>query len=196
MVAAVNNSKAKAPQQEPSITSATAAQFNALQPYTHQHADLTTSHDVTGILDLSDSARLAATLRSQSDILMEAFATFMQCTSTIFHIYTHEEVDALLTESLHTDGPVPLSTLCETCGIAAVGSRFSRAKITPQMGEYYFSMTKQLLDECVEKTPLQAMKVCALLAMCNIINKATAAFAYVGKHQNSLVMKMVMLRPQ
>lgn len=64
------------------------------------------------------------------------------------------------------------------------------------MGEYYFSMTKQLLDECVEKTPLQAMKVCALLAMCNIINKATAAFAYVGKHQNSLVMKMVMLRPQ
>jgi hypothetical protein len=151
-----------------------------------QHTDLSTSHNVSRIPDLSDSAPLAATLRLHGDVLMEAFSTFLKCTATIFHIYTQEEVDALLTESLQTDGQIPLSTLCEVCGIAAVGSRFSRAKISPELGEYYYTVTKQLLDECIEKTPLRAMKVCALLAMCNIVNKATAAFAYVGGFHASL----------
>lgn len=165
----------------------TALPANALQPHTRQYTAPTPSHTQTGLPDLSDSRPLAATLRAQGDVLMEAFSTFLQCTATIFHIYTQDEVEDLLTDSLQVDDQVPLSTLCEICGIAAVGSRFSRSKISPEMGEFYFSVTKQLLDECIEKTPLQAMKVCALLAMCNIINKATAAFAYVGQCRRLII---------
>lgn len=186
ILASVKSLNTRARQEGESTTPATVAHSHALQLYAQQHTDLSASHNDTGIPDLSGPASLAATLRLHGDVLMEAFSTFLKCTATIFHIYTQDEVDALLTESLQTDGQIPLSTLCEVCGIAAVGSRFSRAKISPELGEYYFTITKQLLDECIEKTPLRAMKVCALLAMCNIVNKATAAFAYVGEFHVSL----------
>ncbi|XPS91775.1 hypothetical protein M3J09_001184 [Ascochyta lentis] len=169
----------KAQRENASTESAAVPHSRPLHTHTKQHIDLATSDKLIGHPDLSDSATLSATLRSQGDVLTEAFSIFLKCTSSIFHVYTQEEVDALLSKSLETDTQTPLSTLCEVCAVAAVGSRFSRSRISPELGEYYSSVTKQLLDECIEKTPLQAVKVCALLAMCNIINKATAAFAYV-----------------
>lgn len=95
-------------------------------------------------------------------------------------MYTQEEVDVLLDTSLREDEAISLATLCEICSIAAFGSRFSRAQIPPEHGDYFLNITKQLLEECIADVPLRAMKVCALIAMCNIVNKATAAFAYVG----------------
>jgi hypothetical protein len=97
-------------------------------------------------------------------------------------VYTQEEVNNLLDSSLREEETVSLSTLCEACGIAAIGSRYSRSQISPEHGNYYFSTARQLLDECIERTPLRAVKVCAILAMCNIVNKATVALAYIGKH--------------
>lgn len=182
-------------QNDQSEKSATLTHPRAPQRRMQQHADSTVLNEHTRVPDLSDPAPLAVILQSQGGILAEAFSIFLKCTATIFHVYTQQEVDTLLTETLNTDKEVPLSTLCAACGIAAVGSRFSRAKISPEMGEYYFNVTKQLLDECIEKTPLQALKVCALLAMCNIINKATAALAYVGQCINSQAITEALLNP-
>lgn len=180
ILAIVDTRSKNAQQKDTPAESSTPAKLLSPQPHTQQYTDLATLQKFSGTPDLSDAAPLATVLQSKGDVLMEAFSVFLKCTTTIFHIYTREEVDLLLTESLQANSQVPLSVLCEACAIAAVGSRFSRSKISPELGEYFFSITKQLLDECIEKTPLQAIKVCALLAICNIVNKATAAFAYVG----------------
>jgi hypothetical protein len=131
------------------------------------------------IPDFSDPAPLASALRSQSDTFKHAFSVFLQCTATLFHVYSQEQVNEVLDSFLHIKEPVSLSTLCEACSIAAVGSRYSRSAIPAERGGYYFNVSKLLLDDCIEKSPLKAIKVCALLAMCNIVNKSTVAFAYV-----------------
>lgn len=112
---------------------------------------------------------------------MQAFTIFLQSTTTLFHVYTQGEVDELLGSSLGEDGEVSPSILCEACAIAAVGSRYAQAQIPPDVGDYYFNVAKHSLDDCVKQMPFRAIKACALLAFCNIVDKATTAFAYVGK---------------
>lgn len=153
-------------------------QKQTAQPLPH---NVTRSNNSVAIPDFSDTALLASALRLQSAIFKHAFSVFLQCTAKIFHIYTQDEVDNLLDSSLRESKTIPLHTICEACSIAAVGSRYSRSQIAPEHGDYYFTVAKQLLDDCIEKAPLQAVKVCAMLVVCNLINKATSAFAYVGK---------------
>lgn len=162
------------------VAGSSAREQTSAPPGPHQDPWSTSSLSMA-LPDFSDPAPLAAALRSQSNVFKHAFSVFFECTAAIFHVYTQEEVNDLLDMALSAQGTVSLSTLCEACAIAAVGSRYSRSEIAPELGNYYFSFAKQLLDECIEKAPLRAMKVCALLAMCNLVNKATVAFAYIGK---------------
>ena len=135
----------------------------------------------TPLSSLWDPSQMVGVMRSRRKALKDAFASFLECTGPIFYVYTQPEVDRLLDATLDQRRELSLSDLCEVCGIAALGSRFSRDEISPQQGQYYYEATKTLLEDCIETAPLRAIKVSALLAMCNIINKATVAIAYVGK---------------
>lgn len=128
----------------------------------------------------SDPEFWRAPLRLQRGSIKHAFSIFLQCTTTLFHVYTQEEVSSLLDCSLQEQDAIPLAILCEAYAVAAVGSRYWRSQIPPEHGNQFYNVAKQLLDECIERTPIRAMKVCTLLAMCNIINKATVAFVYIG----------------
>lgn len=74
--------------------------------------------------------------------------------------------------------------LAEICGMAAIGLlylRISDEENAPpaNLGHYFYSITKQMLDSAMEANPMRAMKVCALLALYNIYVKARVSLAYV-----------------
>ncbi|KAF2708779.1 hypothetical protein K504DRAFT_288900 [Pleomassaria siparia CBS 279.74] len=128
-----------------------------------------------------------------------ALEMFLNATGLLFHVLSKEQADTiqsdLLDESEYTDD-TPFTTILNHCknlqqkarlaelsGMAAVGLCYlgSFRKSAPPRGlsDYFYSITKQNLDNSIEADPLRAMKVCALLAMYNIIVKGSVAIAYV-----------------
>ena len=44
----------------------------------------------------------------------------------------------------------------------------------------FYSLSKQYTESVIEKDPLEAVKVCTLHAIYNVMDKATVALAYIG----------------
>lgn len=121
-------------------------------------------------------------LHSQLPGLRSGFSSFRKCTSMIFFAYTEDEFDNLVANTINEQDLGPSrAALCELCGIGAIASRYDREQLSPDFGDYCYNVAKQLLDDCLEMSPLASMKVCALLGLVNLLNKATVALAYLGK---------------
>ena len=131
-----------------------------------------------------------------------AVEMFLQSAGMLFHVFTRKQVDAIyqdtLTKAHYHENFCFLNVLteetsarrntqlAELCGMAALGTLYVRVssqdtKPPPEAADFLYSMTKSLLDSAIQLNPMRAMKVCALLAMYNIVLKATVALAYVGK---------------
>jgi hypothetical protein len=79
--------------------------------------------------------------------------------------------------------------MCELCGMAAVGVLYMRiddSSASAELASNFYSITKHFLDNAIEADPLRATKVCALLALYNIVLHASVALAYVGRSAISL----------
>lgn len=70
--------------------------------------------------------------------------------------------------------------MCEVCASAAVGSQYSHGKVSAQAGHQFYNIARHLLDDAIQVDPLRGMKVCALLAMYNIVIKGSVALAFIG----------------
>ncbi|KAF9636285.1 hypothetical protein BFW01_g7180 [Lasiodiplodia theobromae] len=112
--------------------------------------------------------------------IQHAFSIYTQRTTMLFHIYTDVEVFqilALVNQPSLLDVPSPV--LCEMCSIVAIASHFDRKRIPPDVSDLMYSVAKHFLDDLVLQNPLRAIKVCALLVLCNIVVKATVALTYI-----------------
>jgi hypothetical protein len=130
-----------------------------------------------------------------------AVAMFFMATGLLFYVFPKEQADSIQHDLLNEakyPGDTPFSVilsksdsleerarLAEICGAASVGMLYQRLfdkQQPPPLGlsDYFYSLTKQLLDNTIEANPLRAMKVCAMLAMYNIVVKGSVALAYVG----------------
>jgi hypothetical protein len=135
-----------------------------------------------------------ATVRSAVDM-------FFKATGLLFYVFPKEQADSIQHDLLNEaeyPGDTPFTAilrksnsahkraqLAEICGVAGVGLLYLRLldkQQPPPLGlsDYFYSTTKQMLDSTIETNPLRAMKVCALLAMYNIVVKGSVALAYVG----------------
>ncbi|KAF2121462.1 hypothetical protein BDV96DRAFT_213376 [Lophiotrema nucula] len=122
---------------------------------------------------------------------------FFKSSCLLFYIIPKEQIETILMGDLQQPDETPfvevLSTcstleararLAELCGMAAVGLLYLREsddQTNPpaRLGDYFYNMTKQLLDSAIEANPFRAMKVCALLCMYNIYIHAQVAVAFV-----------------
>jgi hypothetical protein len=126
---------------------------------------------------------------------------FFNATGLLFYVFPKEQADAIKHDLLNEakyPGDTPFTVilsksksmqerarLAEICGAASVGMIYQRLfdkQQPPPLGlsDYLYSTTKQMLDSTIEVNPLRAMKVCAMLAMYNIVVKGSVALAYVG----------------
>ena len=130
-----------------------------------------------------------------------AIDTFLQSAGMLFHVFTKKQVDAIIEDVLAKDhyhdnfsfldvlqeetSIHRNAQLADLCGMASIGTLYLRLpsqnrQPPAEAAELLYSLTKLMLDSSIQVHPLRAMKVCALLAMYNIVLKATVAFAYIG----------------
>ncbi|KAF2800112.1 hypothetical protein K505DRAFT_320727 [Melanomma pulvis-pyrius CBS 109.77] len=129
-----------------------------------------------------------------------AVSMFFNATGLLFHVFTKDQADYIQHELLNEfrfPSDTPFTTiigniislkdkadLAELCGMAAVGLLYLRLGDKDQappvgLSDYFYSTARQMLDSAIEADPLRAMKMCALLAMYNIVVKGSVALAYV-----------------
>jgi hypothetical protein len=85
-----------------------------------------------------------------------------------------------------------MASVCSTCIMAAVGLQYTKDPIpaldfepTSENGMYqyvaiFYEATKHLMDTTIENNVLNAIKVCAVMCVFNIILHSTVALANAG----------------
>lgn len=66
--------------------------------------------------------------------------------------------------------------------VAAVGVQYKADDFDNGLEGDFYDVARHHFVDVLEDRPLESIKVCALLAMYNIMNKGTVSVAYVGKH--------------
>jgi hypothetical protein len=158
-----------------------------------------------------DASRFTELLRSADAIsaLKGGVDAFSLCIGCIFHIYSRQEAESLLTEVLPDlekldytwDQLIFVSPmdrkvnalLCAVTIMGAIGLQYTRDPI-PAMsftssienGTYcyttiFYNLSKALLQDAIEENSLGAMKICASLSVFNIMAHSTMALAFTGK---------------
>lgn len=129
----------------------------------------------------ASSRESAAFSLLKSPVCRDAVQYFIKCTGILFHIFTKDQGDRAFDEMLRgAESTVPRISMCEVCASAAVGSQYSHGKVSAQAGHQFYNIARHLLDDAIQVDPLRGMKVCALLAMYNIVIKGSVALAFIG----------------
>lgn len=123
---------------------------------------------------------------------------FFNCVGALFYIMDPEEVHKSI-GSLE-DVRLPLGDMvaknqdgrtttiaAELAGMASIGvihAQLADPATAPpaELGDYFYAVARLGLDAAIEYSPRRAVKICALIAMYNIIVHATIALAYLGMY--------------
>jgi hypothetical protein len=149
-------------------------------------------------------------LRSNLNNLRQGMSLQSRSTPEACSAYSESQVESLISDvQLHADLDIPKSRLCELSSLAAVASQYLRAHLQPGVFEFFYgrfapssrstarvrsirltmpSLTdaaKHFFEDCMQAPPphLVPLKVCATLALANILSKSFMAFVYIGKEQ-------------
>lgn len=137
--------------------------------------------------------------------LEDGVEAFFACTGYIFHIYEQNEAQEILRIvrpcirdagehwlqlMLQVSTSVSLkASLCSVCIMAAIGLQYTKdstpalyygsatEKGTHQYVIIFYELGKHFLEDAIENSAFEAMKVCAGLCVFNIIGRATIALA-------------------
>jgi len=126
---------------------------------------------------------------------------FFNCVGALFYIMNPEEVRQnveLLQASANAQTPLGdlvaprknlrLATLAaELAGMASIGvvhAQLADPTTAPpaELADYFYAVAKIGLDAAIQYNPVRAVKICALLAMYNIVVHATVSLAYLGMY--------------
>jgi hypothetical protein len=125
--------------------------------------------------------------------------------------YSESQVESLISAvEMHQDHEIPRASLCELSSIAAVAAQYLRGHLQPGVVEFFYGksswtkcvnllqLTSSILDsskhffeDCMQSPipHLVPLKVCAMLALANILSKSFLAFVYIGKSCDPLKVK-------
>ncbi|KAL1872981.1 hypothetical protein Daus18300_004122 [Diaporthe australafricana] len=112
-----------------------------------------------------------------------AIDSFYSSSGKIFHAFNKQQTERALSNIIEHQG-VPYEAhqadVCCVMAIAAVGAQYVNSRETDKpQEETFYEAAKRYFDYVVENQPLDAVKICALLAMFNTFGKAMVALAYI-----------------
>lgn len=168
-----------------------------LASYNTEPLDLARLLDDRGLVR-PDTAASLSTRTSYATVfdLKEPIDRFFNCVGALFYIMDKDEVQKNIESIRDFDMPLgdmvtmnvdarTTTTAAELAGMAAVGVVHSRlanpaAARPAELADYFYAVSKLGLDAAIEYNPLRAVKICALIAMYNVIVHASVALAYLG----------------
>jgi hypothetical protein len=113
-----------------------------------------------------------------------ALDSFFRCSGSLFHVFTAEQSYSYLDDVFGLrDRSLSPSNLkasaCYLAAVAAVGAQYSPDEFEPGTDEVLYEIARQYFSHVAEDQPLEGIRVCALLAMFNIMAKRLNCIAYI-----------------
>ncbi|KAF1914820.1 hypothetical protein BDU57DRAFT_589002 [Ampelomyces quisqualis] len=120
---------------------------------------------------------------------------FFNCVGALFYIMNKDEVEQSIETIANIDAPIGdivaankdarTTTIAGgLAGMASIGvlhAQLANSATAPpaELADYFYAVAKLSLDVAIEHDPLYAVKICALIAMYNIMIHATVSLAYL-----------------
>ncbi|KAL2674322.1 hypothetical protein Neosp_012773 [[Neocosmospora] mangrovei] len=80
------------------------------------------------------------------------------------------------------------TAICCLAAVAAVGVQYNGDDFDVGADAVFYDVARHFFENLVEEQPLDAIKACTMLAMYNILNKATVSLAYIGLWPNGVLL--------
>ena len=122
------------------------------------------------------------------EITEAAVERFFACAGTLLHVYSRDDAREL---HKHVFSDVARTadwraSLCCLCAIASIGKSYDHSPDSSGISRRYYDIVKSLFEDLIEVRSLDGIKVCTLLALYNIFDKATLALIHIGESQSSI----------
>ncbi|KAL5592299.1 hypothetical protein FOBRF1_013325 [Fusarium oxysporum] len=177
--------------EEQSLGSVTPAQNSATAPLLQEpqvgddtlgKAGVPTPSPALRELAADASAFLISVVIPSASTTQAAVDSFFSSSGKLFHVFSREQVSGYYKDVFGRDGcPIPSqkTAICCLAAVAAVGVQYNAGDFEVAIEGVFYDLARQFFGSFMEEQPLDAIKVCALLAMYNIMNKATVSLAYI-----------------
>jgi hypothetical protein len=140
-----------------------------------EYQDLTTKLPYQPFDDLETQLPTTSALR-------DCIGGFDAQAGKLFHIFTPEDIEAqFLVLSTRQDSQARCLAACQLCAIGAIGSQYIRDSVPEDTERKMYNVAKHLLEDVVTTDATRAAKICAMLAMFNVMSKEKVAMTFVGE---------------
>ncbi|RGP80771.1 nitrate assimilation regulatory nira [Fusarium longipes] len=119
-----------------------------------------------------------------ASVTAQALDSFFSCSGKLFHVFNKDDILEYYRHVFEAEESFSESLEAKLgciMAVAAVGAQYQSSKFSKDLRVRFYNLAKLSLDAIIEQQPLQAIKVCTLLAQYNIFDKEMVALSYVGK---------------
>ncbi|KAK4450192.1 nitrogen assimilation transcription factor nit-4 [Podospora aff. communis PSN243] len=122
----------------------------------------------------------------KEDATRAAVRNFYACSGGLFHAFPQYQIEeycrGIFDKDYRLDVSQRVAICCVSC-VAAVGVQYyptgSNKNVDRSSAALLYDISRHYFADILEEQPLEAIKVCAILAMYNVLEKSTAGLAYV-----------------
>ena len=117
------------------------------------------------------------------EVMREATENFHRSSGELFHIFSRDQMKRLHDIAFHKpDAPAAdkKEAICCVSIVAAIGVTYDPNSFDVGLDQVLYDIARHFFAQFLENDGLDAIKICVLLAMFNIMGKGSAALAYLA----------------
>jgi hypothetical protein len=112
-----------------------------------------------------------------------ALNAFLHCSGQLFHVFSRDQIFNYYRQIQNrdpNDEGLGVATCC-VAAMAAVGCQYLADVVGYSSQKAFYETARHYFEAVSSEKPLDAVKVCSLLAIYNILRKPTSSLAYIGE---------------
>lgn len=143
-------------------------------------------------LSIDVSRSLVSLVIPSANTTQAAVDSFFNSSGRIFHVFSREQALRYHKDVFSNDGCTMANqktAICCLAAVAAVGVQYNGDDFDVGTDGVFYDVARHFFENLVEEQPLDAIKVCTMLAMYNMLNKATVSLAYLGLWSHAVLVR-------
>ncbi|KAM5341291.1 hypothetical protein ACJ41O_014322 [Fusarium nematophilum] len=147
-----------------------------------EKANLPTSAPIQREPSIHAPTSLISLILPSASTTEAAVESFFSSSGRLFHVFSREQASNYHNAIFRSDGctlPSQKTAICCLAAVAAVGVQYNGDNFDAGIESVFYDVARHFFETLMEEQPLDAIKTCTLLAMYNIMNKATVSLAYI-----------------
>jgi hypothetical protein len=117
------------------------------------------------------------------EVIQKATGNFHRLSGELFHIFSREQMKELHEVAFYRHDAPEADKKAALCGlsiVASIGVAYDPKSFGAGLDKVLYDISRHFFAQFLENDSLDAIKICVLLAMSNIMNKGSAALAYLA----------------